>query len=191
MLDIGFAGRGAGTQIASLPDTGGSAPNMRSQICTSNRQEPSEDDYAVPVAANGSGGMADSESSAAFFANDGRSSGATLSSGVSAIQAQMASRPYFEPIPVFIGRAPGYTGPVVGARDLGRAPAVGAAVTAAIAARAREAAKSEKAEKIEKPAKVQHAQARPAPKTKAKIKAKAEVGRPKAKTAAKPQKPKT
>ncbi len=159
LLDISFAGRSSGPPLASLPDVGGSPPNMRSQVCTANRQEPGEDDYAVPVASNGPSGASDSESSAAFFASDGRSSGATTSSGVSAIAAQMATRPYFEPIPVYLGRAPGYTGPSVGARDARPSPSVGAAVTAAIAARSKEAAKTEKAEKP-----VKHARARPSAK---------------------------
>jgi D-alanyl-D-alanine carboxypeptidase len=144
LLDMGFAGRSSGPQVASLPDAGGSPPNMRTQICTAARQEPTEDDYAVPVVANAQGSsFSDPDSPAAFFASDGHSSGATLTSGVAAIQAQMATRPYFEPIPVFIGRAPGYAGPVVGARDSGARP-VGSAVTAAIAAKAAETAKAER-----------------------------------------------
>ena len=167
MQDISYAGRGSGPQLASLPEAGGTPPNMRSQICTANRQEPSEDDYAVPVAANGPSGASDTESSAAFFASDGRSSGATTSSGVSAIAAQMATRPYFEPIPVYIGRAPGYSGPSVGARDARPTPSVGAAVTAAIAARAKDAARGEKPAKAKPQAKAKPA-AKPktdAPKT--------------------------
>ena len=171
LLDIGFAGRSSGPQVGSLPDAGGSPPNMRSQICTAARQEPTEDDYAVPVAASSQGGFfSDPDSPAAFFASDGRSTGgATMSSGVAAIQSTLATRPYFEPIPVYIGRAPGYSGPVVGARDQGAKP-VGSAVSAAIAAKTAEAKRAEREARAQARAEAR-AKAKPTP-VKAKAKPK-------------------
>ena len=170
LLDIGFAGRSSGPQVGGLADTGGSPPNMRSQICTAARQEPTEDDYAVPVAASSQGGsFSDPDSPAAFFASDGHTTGgATMSSGVAAIQSTLATRPYFEPIPVYIGRAPGYSGPVVGARDQGAKP-VGSAVSAAIAAKTAELfAAAAEAGAVAKPTPVKaKAKPKPAPKPKA------------------------
>lgn len=136
LLDMGFASRGRGITVAALPDVGGQPPNMRGEICTAHRQEPAEDDFAVPVAASPQAFSGD-ESTAAFFATDGHpGTAAAATSSVAAIQEQMATRPYFEPVPVYIGRAPGYNGPAVMAHDGDTAKAsVGTAVTAAIAAR--------------------------------------------------------
>jgi hypothetical protein len=56
------------------------------------------------------------DSPAAFFRNTATPQAATPIDvgGVAALQAAMAERPAFEPIDVYVGRAPGWTGGVAG-----------------------------------------------------------------------------
>ena len=120
LLDGGFASGSGSTPIAGLPAVPGAAPNMRPRVCGAHREQVAEDDFAVPVVRPGEG-----DHTAAFFAING--AGAPASS-VAAIQEQLHRRPSFEPVDVYVGRAPGWTGPVLAANgDAPRAePSAGA-----------------------------------------------------------------
>jgi len=109
LLDAGFTNGAGATSITALPSTPGGPPNMRPQICGGHRQQVTEDDYAVPVARTPPEG----DHAAAFFANHGLTPPAN---GLAVIQAQIDARPSFEPISVYVGRAPGWTGPALAAR---------------------------------------------------------------------------
>ena len=118
LFDEGFAMSSSGRQVASLPSIGGGAPDIRSDICGPNRRNVTEDDFAVPVAgyAAPTPASADNESPAAFFANDGRPpAGSSTTRAASITAEQMAVRPSFDPVPVYVGRAPGWNGAVAGA----------------------------------------------------------------------------
>jgi D-alanyl-D-alanine carboxypeptidase len=111
ILDSAFAAGSSGVAISALPAVGGDAPDMRSVICGPHKQEITEDDFAVPVA----GAPAPAQSSegdgpAAFFRNDGKATPAAITGAASATADLLASRPYFEPVPVYVGRAPGWAG---------------------------------------------------------------------------------
>ena len=110
LLDAGFMGGTGGPSIASLRAIPGAAPNNRPRVCGAHREQVAEDDFAVPVLS----AQAQGDHAGASFAPQGLS-GPT--SGVVAIQAQMGARPSFEPVPVFAGRVPGWTGPALVARD--------------------------------------------------------------------------
>ena len=114
LLDAGFAMPPSGGPLAALATAPGGPPNMRPQVCGAHRQEVAEDDFAVPVAAANTSAHGDGDTAAAFFSTQGM---AAPASGVAAIQSQMGERPYFEPIPVYIGRAPGWTGNAVGSPE--------------------------------------------------------------------------
>jgi D-alanyl-D-alanine carboxypeptidase len=115
IMDAGFATSGSGRNVAALPTTGGAPPNMREQICGGHRQDLAEDDFAVRVAGSPPPSTHEDDSPAAFFRNDGRAAGSPVEvGGVAATQMALAQRPVFEPIDVYVGRPPGWTGPVVG-----------------------------------------------------------------------------
>lgn len=116
ILDAGFATGGSGRNVAALPATGGEAPNMRAQVCGPHRQDVSEDDFTVRVAGAPQGQTREDEGGlAAFFRGDGRAQPSPINvGGVAATQAALAERPVFQPVDVFVGRAPGYTGRVAG-----------------------------------------------------------------------------
>ena len=127
LLDAGFMSGAGGPSLPSLRAIPGAAPNNRPRVCGAHREQVAEDDFAVPVL---NGQMQGDHAGASFAA--ARLSGPT--SGVAAIQAQMGARPNFEPVPVFAGRVPGWTGPVLAARD--DAPRSAASVPAAPAGKA-------------------------------------------------------
>ena len=147
LLDNGFATWATRKTIDELPMTAGAPPNMRPRICGPNREQVAEDDFAV-VASAGS-----SESNASFF-----SSQSAYPSGVAAIQAQMGTRPTFEPIDVYAGRAPGYTGAALGPRGGVKVANVGSAASDAMAKA------GDKPKPKAKPAKKQKTAAKPQPK---------------------------
>ncbi|MDB5650877.1 MAG: hypothetical protein JWL62_2397, partial [Hyphomicrobiales bacterium] len=107
LFDAGFGASSSWhpTQLTSLPFIPGPAPNLRADICGRHKKVVQEDDLAV-VLPNQSHAAPDS--AAAFFANDGRPNQGR--------QALLGPRPTFEPIDVFVGRTPGWTGPVAQAR---------------------------------------------------------------------------
>jgi D-alanyl-D-alanine carboxypeptidase len=122
LLDTGFASNARRTTIDALPSVAGAPPNMRSRVCGPNRERVAEDEFATVA------GQTQDNERPAFFS----SQGSGPSSGVAVLQAQMGTRPAFEPEEVYIGRAPGYMGPSLSARSTYVAAAVGAAATAAM-----------------------------------------------------------
>jgi len=104
LLDAGFMS-GGGPALASLRALPGGPVNNRPRVCGANREQVAEDDFASPFGgANMQGDQA---------------------SGLAAVQAQVG-RPAFEPVPVFAGRVPGWTGPALVALDDGPRPAASA-----------------------------------------------------------------
>ncbi len=114
LLDAGFVSR-SGPSLAALRAIPGAPPNNRPRVCGRHREQVAEDDFATP------------------FAN-GPTQG-DQASGVAAVQAQ-SGRPSFDPVPVFAGRAPGWTGPALAALDDAR-PAASAAPSIGKAAKAK------------------------------------------------------
>ena len=124
LLDLGFGASGflRKANLNSLPDIAGPPPNLRQEICGRHKKTPQEDDLAAVNNPAESG-----DSAAAFFANDGRPPAPTLVMG--------GPRPSFEPIEVFVGRKPDWTGPVAMARGApATAPAAPVANASAFAA---------------------------------------------------------
>ena len=113
LLDAGFASGLGSTPIATLAAAPGPAPNMRPRVCGAHREQVAEDDFAVVPVAQRSG---ESDHNSVFFGNTG--AGAPVN-GVAALQGQMHTRPSFEPVDVYVGRAPGWIGPVLAARGDG------------------------------------------------------------------------
>ena len=113
LFDGGFASGSGSTPIATLAPAPGAAPNMRPRVCGAHREQVAEDDFAVVPVAQRSG---ESDHNSVFFGNTG--AGAPVN-GVAALQGQMHTRPSFEPVDVYVGRAPGWTGPVLAARGDG------------------------------------------------------------------------
>jgi D-alanyl-D-alanine carboxypeptidase len=105
LLDMGFAASGfmRKASLNSLPDIAGPPPNLRQEICGRHKKVVQEDDLAVVQPSSDSG-----DSAAAFFANDGRPAARSIVVG--------GPRPVFEPLEVFVGRKPDWTGPVAMAR---------------------------------------------------------------------------
>ncbi len=151
LMDAGFASGGGGPSMASLPARAGAAPNMRPQICGAHRQQVTEDDYAVPVAAI----QTPTDSAAAYFAAQGLPGPV---SSVAAIQANLGVRPSFEPVTVYAGRAPGWTGPALASWGGSAQPAASVATApvkaSAVKQKRKNVAKSKKkpAAKTGKPA---------------------------------------
>ncbi len=106
LLDAGFAS-GSGPSITTLRAIPGSPPNNRPRVCGKNREQVAEDDFAAP------GGQAQGDNASGFFAQMGFMG---QQSGLAAVQAQSA-RPAFEPVQVFAGRVPGWTGAALVALD--------------------------------------------------------------------------
>ncbi len=131
LFDEGFSAASTGMQVSALPAIGGGAPDVRAEVCGRNRRTVSEDDFAVPVAGyTAPASQAENDSPAFFFANDGRPPQGSTSRAASITAEQMAVRPWFDPVPVYVGRAPGWTGPVAAARDSASATARSKPVTA-------------------------------------------------------------
>jgi D-alanyl-D-alanine carboxypeptidase len=115
ILDVGFSGGSTGRSLASLPTTAGDPPNMREAVCGAHRQEVVEDDFAVKVAGAPQPSAPADDSPLAFFRNEAQAAPAAIDvGGVAATQAALAERPAFQPIDVYVGRAPGWTGPAAG-----------------------------------------------------------------------------
>lgn len=126
MFDRGFGGSGyGGGYLQSLPASHySSPPNMRSEICNGKRRRELIQQYvarATPrVGASTSGfsayaAGADNDNAAAFFAADKKGvfhDGDSDETPVTGLQ--LPRRVLGEPIAVYIGRAPGWTGRVAG-----------------------------------------------------------------------------
>ena len=127
LFDEGFNASASSVTASALPAVGGGPPDLRDQICRRHGPAVPEEDFNVPIAgyiapapaANGD------DSPALFFANDGRAAASAQPRASSITAESLAVRPYFEPVNVFVGRAPGWTGSVAGAvgAAASRAPA--------------------------------------------------------------------
>ena len=111
LFDRGFASGGGGSSLESLPSGSGPAPNMRADVCLHRN--------AAALAAAEDGGIAQQAEAAAGSA--GRAG--MLPTPLAALFAPVAvhteltyERIRFDPVPVYIGPAPGWKGPVLGAR---------------------------------------------------------------------------
>ena len=112
MLDAAFAGQTrAGGNVATLADWPTTqAPNMRAEICGRNRGRELEEDFGVAVSSFAAPAQAaQADNSAAFFAAD-RERALSPVLGFAGVARDLGPRPDFDPVPIFIGRAPGWTG---------------------------------------------------------------------------------
>jgi D-alanyl-D-alanine carboxypeptidase len=112
LFDRGFAMGGGNGSLESLPSGSGAAPNMRADVCLHRS--------AAALAAAEDDGVPDQAQAVAGSA--GR--GGMLPTPLVALFAQAAEahteltneRIRFDPVPVYIGPAPGWKGPALGAR---------------------------------------------------------------------------
>jgi D-alanyl-D-alanine carboxypeptidase len=111
LFDRGFAGGGGNGSLESLPSGSGPAPNMRADVCLHRS--------AALIAAAEDAGVA--EPGEAAEGSAGRAG--MLPTPLAALFAPVAAhtelsneRIRFEPVPVYIGPAPGWKGPALGAR---------------------------------------------------------------------------
>ena len=111
LFDRGFAGGGGNGSLESLPQGSGPAPNMRADVCLHRS--------AALIAAAEDAGVAEPGEAAAGSA--GRAG--MLPTPLAALFAPVAAhtelsneRIRFDPVPVYIGPAPGWKGPALGAR---------------------------------------------------------------------------
>jgi D-alanyl-D-alanine carboxypeptidase len=122
LFDRGFAmGAGAGGSLESLPSGSGPAPDMRADVCLHRN--------AALIAAaeeEGAGGPSEATGSAA-------AGGAPFPNPLAVLVTQAAhtelpaGRIRFDPVRVFLGPAPGWKGPVLGARPTANEAATGTA----------------------------------------------------------------
>jgi D-alanyl-D-alanine carboxypeptidase len=107
LFDRGFAMGGGAGSLESLPSGSGAAPNMRANVCLhrSAAALAAAEDDGIPDRAHASaGGMGLPTPLVALFAP-------------AAVHTQLTDeRIRFDPVPVYIGPAPGWKGPALGAR---------------------------------------------------------------------------
>ncbi|MDB5572733.1 MAG: D-alanyl-D-alanine carboxypeptidase, partial [Hyphomicrobiales bacterium] len=139
MFEAGFAGVTTGSRqpINTLPGSPyASAPNMREQICGRNRNQGADEDFAIPIA-GGAGqqqaGLA--ETAASFFAADKQQQQPAALAAFA--NGKLGPRPAFVPVPIYVGRAPGWTGVAAHAVDEDPAQLAAEAAERAKAAAAR------------------------------------------------------
>ena len=117
LFDRGFAMGGGNGSLESLPSSSSGAPNMRADVCLRRNAAAiaaAEDgDFAEPTQAAASAGRG------APFPNPF----AALLTPVVARTVLSDERIRFDPVPVFLGPAPGWKGPALGARPTGTATA--------------------------------------------------------------------
>jgi len=120
LFDQGFAQWGGGFgALADLPASSvAAAPDMRSEICSRRNR--------AAVAA------AEEEDAAPIMSGSGRTRGLTsIPAPGPTLTAETVGAPvHFDPISIFVGPKPGWTGPVLAARSSEGAPADGAAPAA-------------------------------------------------------------
>jgi D-alanyl-D-alanine carboxypeptidase len=127
LFDRGFAQSGGGVALESLPASSVSAPrDMRDEICSRRNRAAvlaaaaeEERVFAAPAVAAGS------------LAGRGMPAPAAAPAPAVAAVAPtlLAERVHFEPIPVFVGPKPGWTGPVLAARPIAGEPTEASAYT--------------------------------------------------------------
>ena len=116
LFDRGFAMGGGNGSLESLPSSGSGPPNMRADVCLRRN--------AAAIAAAEDGDFAEPTQAAA---SAGR--GAPFPNPFAALLTPVArtvltdERIRFDPVPVFLGPAPGWKGPALGARPTGTATA--------------------------------------------------------------------
>jgi len=122
LLDRAFQSGSAQGSVAALPSFGvGGAPDMRETVCR-HRGKATQDfmaeveDMSIPLGGGDAGGLG-------FF-------GGAPQEQVNVKDIAKLPRPQFEPVAVYVGRAPGYDGPVARIRPagspIGAEPAVSA-----------------------------------------------------------------
>ncbi|MBM3606983.1 MAG: D-alanyl-D-alanine carboxypeptidase [Alphaproteobacteria bacterium] len=145
LFDSAFAKYGAGQTAETLPGSGhAEAPNMRPEICGRGRNR-DMGETPIPIAVRGQGYFVSSEDSpATFFAADrNRQWGAAPAPATAATFASMAAsggaslgpRVPLVPVPIYIGRAPGWNGVARGPASTEPVPAAASGVPARQAAR--------------------------------------------------------
>lgn len=111
LFEQGFAASTFGrTTLAQLPPSGvAEPPNLRSQICGPGRNRDAiGEDFGVSVAGLQNPGTNYDEGSPAAFFQQQRS---VTSPALAALATgDLGPRPVFEPVPIYIGRAPGWAG---------------------------------------------------------------------------------
>ena len=110
LLDRGFATGGGGASLDSLPASGsGVAPNMRGDICTRRRA-------SAIAAAEEEENMIDPSHGGPGPGGRGGVFSAFAASLAPSHTVIIDERPVFNPVPVFVGPVPGWSGPVLAAR---------------------------------------------------------------------------
>jgi D-alanyl-D-alanine carboxypeptidase len=129
LFDRGFAQSGGGVALDSLPTSSVAAPrDMRDEICSRRNR-------AAMLAAAAEEERVFTAPAVAAAGLNGRgmtASAATPAPAVAAVVVTptlLAERVRFEPIPVFVGPKPGWTGPVLAARPIAGAPSDASAYT--------------------------------------------------------------
>ena len=110
LFEQGFSASNFGrTSLAQLPPSGiAEPPDMRQQICGPGRDRNAVEDFGVSVAGlQNPGTNFDEGSPAAFFQQQRTVTNPAL---VALATGDLGPRPVFEPIPVYVGRAPGWAG---------------------------------------------------------------------------------
>ena len=121
LFDRGFAMGGGDGSLESLPSGSGPPPDMRADVCLHRN--------AALIAAAEEEGVGDPSETAGGSA----SRGAPFPNPFAALLTQVAhtelsnGRIRFDPVPVYIGPAPGWKGPALGARPTGAVAATGSA----------------------------------------------------------------
>ncbi len=136
LLDTGFGIARSGQNVGALGAMAGGPPDMRPQICGGHKEQVAEEDFPVHVAGvAATPGQPEQDSPAAFFRAESLATPAAAAAlnigGVAAMQAAMAQRPVFEPIDVYLGPPPGWTGRIAGPAVDEPAPAAEAPVRTA------------------------------------------------------------
>jgi D-alanyl-D-alanine carboxypeptidase len=128
LFDRGFAIGGGNGSLESLPSGSGAAPNMRADVCLHRR--------AAAIAAAEDDGVLEQ----ALAAGGSAGRGAALPNPFAALFTPIAhtqisnERIRFDPVPVYIGPAPGWKGPALGARPTTTEAAAGTAGAKTISA---------------------------------------------------------
>jgi len=116
LLDRAFQSGSPQGSIAALPSNGiAPAPDMRDNVCRRRGKANAEflaevEDLSIPIGGSGSTGIPLLDQM-----------GAAGQQRISVKQIANLPRPQFEPVHVYVGRAPGYAGPVARARSPGAA----------------------------------------------------------------------
>jgi hypothetical protein len=92
-----------------LPPSGvAEPPNLRSRICGPNRNRNADEDFAIPIAGMQNANSNVDEGPAAFFMQQRQQSANPAL--VALATGDLGPRPVFQPVPVYVGRAPGWSG---------------------------------------------------------------------------------